>query len=128
MKKYILILVLLSTQLLQAQNANKPSMLEFLSNVVLFNPSFVHIHETENNLTHDILVTSRWKYEIEFKNRNRADVFTIKDDTKKVLFEQKETPNSPATVIDLTTLAPGIYTIERKTKEAVFVFEVEKLL
>lgn len=128
MKNYILALLLLGSFITKAQTTDKPSMLEYLSNVVLFNPTFIHIHETEGKMTHDIMVSGRWKYEIEFKNRKQDAVFTILDFDKKVLFEIKENPEKPATVIDLSSLTPGIYYIQRKAKDKVFTFKVERLM
>ncbi len=127
MKKYILALLLLSS-ITKAQGTDKPSMLEYLSNVVLFNPTFIHIHETEGKMTHDIMVSGRWKYEIEFKNRKQEAVFMVFDDQNKLLFEIKEDAEKPATIIDLSNYGPGIYTIQRKANNKVFVFEVERLM
>jgi hypothetical protein len=112
----------------KAQNTDKPSMLEYLSNVVLFNPTFIHIHETEGKMTHDIMVSGRWKYEIEFKNRKQDAVFFVFDDQNKLLFEIKEQADKPATIIDLSNYSPGIYTIQRKVNNKVYVFEVERLM
>jgi hypothetical protein len=128
MKNYILALLLLGSFITKAQNTEKPSMLEYLSNVVLFNPTFIHIHETEGKMTHDIMVSSRWKYEIEFKNRKQEAVFSIFDDQNKLLLEVKEDADKPATIIDLSSYGPGIYTIQRKANNKVFVFEVERLM
>lgn len=128
MKNYILALLLLGSFITKAQNTETPSMLEYLSNVVLFNATFIHIHETEGKMTHDIMVSGRWKYEIEFKNRKQEAVFTVLDFDKKVLFEVKEDPEKPATVIDLSTLTPGIYYIQLKANNKVFEFEVERLM
>jgi hypothetical protein len=112
----------------KAQTTDKPSMLEYLSNVVLFNPTFIHIHETEGKMTHDIIVSGRWKYEIEFKNRKQDAVFSVFDFDKKALFEVKEDPDKPATIIDLSSFTPGIYYIQRKVNNKVFVFEVERMM
>jgi predicted sugar kinase len=128
MKKYILALLLLGSMVLKAQTTDKPSMVEYLSNVVLFNPTFIHIHETEGKMTHDIMVSGRWKYEIEFKNRKQEAVFSVFDDQNNLLFEVKEDAEKPATIIDLSSYGPGIYTIQRKAKNKVFVFEVERLM
>ncbi len=128
MKKYILALLLLSSSITKAQGTDKPSMLEYLSNVVLFNPTFIHIHETEGKMTHDIMVSGRWKYEIEFKNRKQEAVFMVFDDQNKLLFEIKEDAEKPATIIDLSNYGPGIYTIQCKANNKVFVFEVERLM
>jgi hypothetical protein len=128
MKKYVVILLLLSSQLIQAQTAEKPSMLEYLSNVVMFNPSFVQIHETEDKMTHDIMVTGHWKYEIEFKNRKQQAIYSVLNDEKKVLFEISEEADKAATVIDLASLAPGIYYIQKKAATKQFIFEVHKLM
>ncbi len=128
MKNYILALLLLGSFITKAQSTETPSMLEYMSNVVLFNPTFIHIHETEGKMTHDIMVSGRWKYEIEFKNRKQEAVFTVLDFDKKVLFEVKEDPEKPATVIDLSSFTPGIYYIQRKANNKVFVFEVEKMM
>ena len=119
--------MLLCAANIQAQTNEKPSMLEYLSNVVLFNPSFNHIHESENKMTHDILASGRWKYEIEFKNRKQDAVFTLLDADKKVLLEQKENPEQPATIIDMSSYPPGLYTIQRKVKDKGYSFEVERL-
>jgi len=128
MKKYILVALLLTSLISQAQTTEKPSMVEYLSNVVLFNPTFVRIHETEGNMTHDIMVSGRWKYEVEFKNRKQEAVFTVLDFNKNVLFEIKEDLEKPATVIDLTALTPGIYFIQRKAKDKIYTFEVERMM
>jgi hypothetical protein len=112
----------------KAQTTDKPSMLEYLSNVVLFNPTFIHMHETEGKMTHDIMVSGRWKYEIEFKNRKQDAVFTVFDDQNNLLFELKEEADKPATIIDLSNYGPGIYTIQRKANNKVFVFEVERMM
>ena len=128
MKKYILVALLLASLITQAQTTEKPSMLEYLSNVVLFNPTFVRIHETEGNMTHDIMVSGRWKYEVEFKNRKQDAIFTVLDDESKVLLEVKEEVNKAATVIDLASLSPGIYTIQRKVKDKIYSFEVVRMM
>jgi len=128
MKKYILAIFILSSIITKAQTTDKPSMLEYLSNVVLFNPTFIHIHETEGKMTHDIMVSGRWKYEIEFKNRKQEAVFYVFDDQNKLLFEIKEETDKAATIIDLSNYGPGIYTIQRKAKDKIFVFEVERLM
>ena len=128
MKKYIIIVMLLGSIITKAQTTDKPSMLEYLSNVVLFNPTFIHIHETEGKMTHDIMVSGRWKFEIEFKNRKQEAIFTVFDDQNKLLFEIKEDAEKPATIIDLSNYGPGIYTIQRKAKNKVFVFEVERMM
>lgn len=112
----------------KAQPTETPSMLEYLSNVVLFNPTFVRIHEADKKFTHDIMVSGRWKYEIEFKNRKQEAVFTVFDDQNNLLFELKEEADKPATIIDLSNYGPGIYTIQRKANNKVFVFEVERLM
>ena len=122
MKKYIIALLLLVSTITKAQTTDKPSMLEYLSNVVLFNPTFIHIHETEGKMTHDIMVSGRSKYEVEFKNRNQEAVFMVFDDQNKLLFEVKEHGEKPATIIDLSNYGPGIYTIQRKANDKVFVF------
>ena len=129
--------MLLCAANIQAQTNEKPSMLEYLSNVVLFNPSYVHVHEVgeiagqaRNDafpMTHDILASGRWKYEIEFKNRKQDAVFTLLDADKKVLLEQKENPEQPATIIDMSSYPPGLYTIQRKVKDKGYSFEVERL-
>jgi hypothetical protein len=113
---------------IKAQSTDKPSMLEYLSNVVLFNPTFIHVHETEGKMTHDIMVSGRCKYEIEFKNRKQEAVFSVFDDQNNLLFEVKEDADKPATIIDLSSYGPGIYTIQRKANNKVFVFEVERLM
>lgn len=123
----VLMMILPSVKSL-AQTTEKPSMVEYLSNVVLFNPTFIHIHETEGKMTHDIMVSGRWKYEIEFKNRKQDAVFAVFDDQNKLLFEIKEDAQKPATIIDLSNYGPGIYTIQRKANYKVFVFEVERLM
>jgi hypothetical protein len=128
MKKYILAIFILSSIITKAQTIDKPSMLEYLSNVVLFNPTFIHMHETEGKMTHDIIVSGRWKYEIEFKNRKQEAVFSVFDDQNNLLFEIKEDAEKPATIIDLSNYGPGIYTIQRKAKNKVFVFEVERMM
>jgi hypothetical protein len=128
MKKYILALLLLSSFITKAQTTEKPSMLEYLSNVVLFNSTFIHIHETEGKMTHDIMVSGRWKYEVEFKNRKQDAVFSVFDDQNKLLFEIKEEADKPATIIDLSNYGPGLYTIQRKAKNKVFVFEVKRMM
>jgi hypothetical protein len=128
MKKYILAIIILCSIITKAQTTDKPSMLEYLSNVVLFNPSFIHIHETEGKMTHDIMVSGRWKYEIEFKNRKQEAVFSVFDDQNNLLLEMKEDDEKPATIIDLSNYGPGIYTIQRKAKNKVFVFEVERMM
>jgi hypothetical protein len=128
MKNYILALLLLGSFITKAQTTDKPSMLEYLSNVVLFNPTFIHIHETEGKMTHDIMVSGRWKYEIEFKNRKQDAVFMVFDDQNNLLFEIKEQADKPATIIDLSNYGPGIYSIQRKANNKVFVFEVERLM
>ena len=128
MKNYILALLLLGSFITKAQNTETPSMLEYLSNVVLFNPTFIHMHEKEGKMTHDIMVSGRWKYEIEFKNRKQEAIFTVFDDQNKLLFEIKEDAEKPATIIDLSNYGPGIYTIQRKAKNKVFVFEVERMM
>jgi len=120
--------LLLTSNFLQAQTTEKPSLLEFLSNVVLFNNTFINIHETEDKMTHDIMVSGRWKYEIKFKNRKQDAVFIVLDYNKNVLFEVKEDPEKPATVIDLTALTPGIYFIQRKAKDKIYTFEVERMV
>jgi hypothetical protein len=112
----------------KAQTTDKPSMLEYLSNVVLFNPTFIHIHETEGKMTHDIMVSGRWKYEIEFKNRKQNAVFSVFDDQNKLLFEIKEEFDKAATVIDFSGYGPGLYTIQCKANNKVFVFEVERMM
>jgi hypothetical protein len=128
MKKYILALLLLGSIVAKAQTTDKPSMLEYLSNVVLFNPTFIHIHETEGKMTHDIMVSGRWKYEVEFKNRKQDAVFSVFDDQNNLLFEVKEASDKPATIIDLSNYGPGIYTIQRKANNKVFMFEVERMM
>ena len=124
----VVLLMLLAGIKLQAQSTDKPSMLEYLSNVVLFNPTFIHMHETEGKMTHDIMVSGRWKYEVEFKNRKQDAVFSVFDDQNKLLFEKKEEADKPATIIDLSNYGPGIYTIQRKANNKVFVFEVERMM
>lgn len=126
MKKYILVLLLLGSIITKAQTTDKPSMLEYLSNVVLFNPTFIHIHETEGKMTHDIMVSGRWKYEIEFKNRKNEAVFNVFDDENNLLLEIKEDAEKPSTIIDLSNYGPGIYTIQRKVNNKVF--EVERMM
>ena len=128
MKKYIIALLLLVSTITKAQTTDKPSMLEYLSNVVLFNPTFIHIHETEGKMTHDIMVSGRWKYEIEFKNRKQEAVFMVFDDKNNLLFEIKEDAEKPATIIDLSNYGPGLYTIQRKANNKIFIFEVERLM
>jgi hypothetical protein len=128
MKKYILAIFILSSIITKAQTTDKPSMLEYSSNVVLFNPTFIHMHETEGKMTHDIIVSGRWKYEIEFKNRKQEAVFSVFDDQNKLLFEIKEELDKIATIIDLSNYGPGLYTIQRKAKNKIFVFEVERLM
>ena len=128
MKKLIAALFVFTSISLQAQTKGSASPVEYLSNVVLFNPTFIHIHETEDKMTHDIMVSGRWKYEIEFKNRKQEAVFTVFDYDKKVFFEVKEDPDKPATVIDLSSFTPGIYYIQRKANDKVFIFEVERLM
>ena len=128
MKKYLLAIFILGSFITKAQTKDKPSMLEYLSNVVLFNPTFIHMHEKEGKMTHDIMVSGRWKYEIEFKNRKQEAIFTVFDDQNKLLFEIKEDAEKPATIIDLSNYGPGIYTIQRKAKNKVFVFEVERMM
>jgi hypothetical protein len=128
MKKYILAIFILSSIITKAQTTDKPSMLEYLSNLVLFNPTFIHMHETEGKMTHDIIVSGRWKYEIEFKNRKQEAVFSVFDDQNNLLLEMKEDAEKPATIIDLSNYGPGIYTIQRKAKNKVFVFEVERMM
>lgn len=112
----------------KAQTTDNPSALEYSSNVVLFNPTFIHIHETKGKMSHDIMASGRWKYEIEFKNRKQDAVFTVFDDQNNVLFEIKEEADKAATVIDLSNFGPGIYTIQRKANNKVFVFEVERMM
>ncbi len=124
----VVLLMLLPSIKLQAQSTDKPSMLEYLSNVVLFNPTFIHIHETEGKMTHDIMVSGRWKYEIEFKNRKQDAIFSVFDDQNNLLLEIKEDPEKPATIIDLSNYSPGLYTIHRKANNKVFVFEVQRLM
>jgi hypothetical protein len=128
MKKYILAIFILSSIITKAQTTDKPSMLEYLSNLVLFNPTFIHMHETEGKMTHDIIVSGRWKYEIEFKNRKQEAVFSVFDDQNNLLLEMKEDAEKPSTIIDLSNYGPGIYTIQRKAKNKVFVFEVERMM
>ena len=128
MKKYIIALLLLGSTITKAQTTETPSMLEYLSNVVLFNPTFIHMHETEGKMTHDIIVSGRWKYEIEFKNRKQDAVFSVFDDQNNLLFEVEEDADKPSSVIDLSNYGPGIYTIKRKAKNKVFVFEVERMM
>ena len=128
MKKYILAIIILSSIITKAQTTDKPSMLEYLSNVVLFNPTFIHVHETEGKMTHDIMVSGRWKYEIEFKNRKQEAIFSVFDEQNNLLLEMKEDTEKPATIIDLSNYGPGIYTIQRKAKDKVFVFEVERMM
>jgi predicted sugar kinase len=74
------------------------------------------------------MVSGRWKYEIEFKNRKQDAVFSVFDDQNNLLFELKENAEKPATIIDLSSYGPGIYTIQRKANNKVFVFEVERLM
>ena len=124
----VVLITLLPSINTKAQTTDKPSMLEYLSNVVLFNPTFIRIHETEGKMTHDIMVSGRWKYEIEFKNRKQDAVFTVFDDQNKLLFEIKEDAEKASTIIDLSNYGPGIYTIQRKANNKVFVFEVERLM
>lgn len=129
--KFGIILVLLmfcANIYTKAQTTDKPSMLEYISNVVLFNPTFIHIHEAEGKMTHDILVGGRWKYEIEFKNRKQEAIFSVFDDQNNLLFEMIEDAEKPATIIDLSNYGPGIYTIQRKAKNKVFVFEVVRMM
>ena len=128
MKKYILAILILSSTIIKAQTTDKPSMLEYLSNVVVFNPTFIHIHEAEGKMTHDIMVSGRWKFEVEFKNKKQEAVFSVFDDQHNLLFELKEDAEKAATIIDLNTYGPGLYTIERNVNNKVFVFEVERLM
>jgi hypothetical protein len=124
----VVLLMLLAGIKSKAQTTETPSILEYLSNVVLFNPTFIHMHETEGKMTHDIMVSGRWKYEVEFKNRKQDAVFSVFDDQNKLLFEKKEEADKPATIIDLSNYGPGIYTIQRKANNKVFVFEVERMM
>jgi predicted sugar kinase len=103
-------------------------MLEYLSNVLFFNPTFIHLQESEGKMTNDILVSGRWKYEIEFKNRKQEAVFSVFDDQNNLLFEVKEDAEKPATIIDLSSYGPGIYTIQRKANNKVYVFEAERMM
>ena len=128
MKKYFLFALLFASIVTQAQTNEKPSMLEYLSNVVLFNPTYVRIHETGGNMTHDIMVSGRWKYEVEFKNRKQDAIFIVLDDENKVVLEVKEEVDKAATVIDLTGFSPGIYTIQRKVNGKIYSFEVVRMM
>lgn len=119
---------MLTSVSLHAQTKESASPAEYLSNVVLFNPTFMHMHETGGTMSHDIMASGRWTYEIEFKNRKQDAVFTVLDDHNKVLFEVKEQAGKVATIIDFSNLSPGIYTIQRKANNKVFVFEVERLM
>jgi len=125
---FLVLLMFFANINIKAQTTAKPSMVEYLSNVVLFNPTFIHIHETEGKMTHDIMVSGRWKYEIEFKNRKQDAVFSVFDDQNNLLFEVKEDAEKPATIIDLSNYGPGLYTIQRTANNKVFVFEVERLM
>ncbi len=126
MKKYILIFSVFLGALTANAQQEKPSMVEFLSNVVLFNPTYIHMHETDNKLTHDIMVSGRLNYEIQFMNRQREDVFKVFDDEQNLLFEVKEDVAKPATLINLGALSPGKYSIQRNVGNKVYSFEVEK--
>jgi len=128
MKKLIAALLVFTSISLHAQTKESASPVEYLSNVVLFNPTFMHMHETGGNMSHDIMASGRWTYEIEFKNRKQDAVFTVLDDQNKVIFEVKEQADKAATIIDLSNFPPGLYTIQRKANNKVFVFEVERLM
>lgn len=128
LERGILVVLLMFCVNIKAQTTETPSMLEYLSNVVLFNPTFIHIHETDKKFTHDIMVSGRWQYEIEFKNRNQEATFLILDDQKKWLFEVKEEAGKPSTIINLSNYTPGLYYIQRKANNKVFEFEVERLM
>ena len=127
MKRISLLLVLLAFGYAsQAQEAYRPSKLEYMRHTVFSDPTWVAVRPLEPAFSHSTFARPGLAQTLEVSNCTLRDTFQFYDDAHRLLGTWHEDPKGAPTRIHLQAYPPGLYTLLRRSKGMVYKLEVER--